>query len=249
MYRRDGDNLVVVTPQGGSVLSWQRHEHQILGPARMVRVGNNLKLRGETHWCFPNFGPVPAEVLIVSPQHGGLRDFLMEATASPMPLIPRGSRARFERANVAAGVSIMNDQLHVWLTGSNKTKERMPVLPALHPYFAVPPGGFWASMDHKCFARVDRTKQMSENISGVAKVIPRTGSVSVELGGIGRIAMTLPNHCTHIVVWSDKPQEYVCVEPVFGTPGTFGKEEGQWLEPGEGMACEVTFQIQPHYRY
>src|SRR3989344_3814227 len=189
MWLTGGSNRVLVSPQGGSVLLWQHRERFILGPARTVKVGGELKLRGETHWCYPNFGSVGAEKYQL-PKHGWLRDTVL-ATRAHGTVHAHFARLPGFDLPVEVITSIdQDDTLRASLSVTNRGEERVPILPALHPYFATPEDGL-------------------------------------------------------VVVGSDRPECYVCVEPVFGKPGTFGDPDGRWLEQDETAECDAVFHFTP----
>ncbi len=78
-----------------------------------------------------------------------------------------------------------------------------------------------------------------------AKTIERTGAVTVEIAGLGQVEMDLPDACTHLVLWSDQPDKYACVEPVFGMPGTFRSDEKNGLWPNVPSLLEIGMRFVP----
>ena len=245
-----GYHAVWTTPQGGSILQWQYREHTILGPPRVALVGGDLKDRGVSHWCFPNFGPVPAGVLSDNQQHGWLRETVMDIHGfshedAQFRTSPEDGDGDGD-TDVQVSVSLTEDGVSTELFATNRGDQPMPVLPAYHPYFTVPAsGGLEVRMNAEVLAYVMPTTRIHKGIPHVARIISRTGVVSVALFGIGEVILKLGGHCTHIVIWSDDPMSYVCVEPIFGTPGTFGTAEGRWLKPGEQTFCQVGFEFRP----
>jgi len=247
MWLKNGDHSALVSPQGGSILQWQWREHMILGPTRMVRVGDELRARGESHWCYPNFGTPPPTWATLG-KHGPFRKILLHPHLGgtfQFANFTGDSRHGGERKKVSYKLGTEGLIAKFSIDHSGKGMKRVPILPAFHPYFAVPRDGFWASMDHSCIARAVPKSGNYWNVSAQANIIERTGDVAVELGGICRITLDLPDDCTHIVIWSDDPSSYVCVEPIFGKPGTFGKPEGRWIDPGERIECNVRLDFEP----
>jgi hypothetical protein len=236
MWLRDGDFSAIVSAQGGSVLQWLYRERFILGPARMVRADNGeLKARGETHWCFPNFGSIKPEAGYEGPKHGFIRNTLMTAqkrnAATALFLDPATQTEACLRLSdnaLCAGIFY-------------RATERMPILPAFHPYFAVPPDGLVVSMGGKPLVSVHEGHP--EGVSNKALVLERTGEVKVELYGLGKVDIDLTDEWSHIVLWSDKPSEYICIEPVAGVPGSYGAKEGRWLEPNQQFASVVIMRF------
>ncbi len=238
---------MIVSPKGGSVLQWQWREHFILGPARKVLVGGEMKERGETHWCYPNFGPIrEPKYASTFPQHGLLRSTVLET------LSHNGMHARFYAPSPAwgQGLSIstfvltgLSASVQMGLSVTNNSKQRLPVLPALHPYFQTPKEGLRVVVGGVCVAEI--LKGLSRGISSPAWAIKRTGDIFVELCGIGVVELRPSQDCTHIVIWSDAPDEYVCVEPVFGTPMSYGTPGGRWLRPGRTINSWCAFDLSP----
>ena len=140
MWLKNGDHSALVSPQGGSILQWQWREHMILGPTRMVRVGGELKSRGESHWCYPNFGTPPPEWRTLG-KHGPFRKTLLEphfgGTHQSANFIGSGGHGSAgKKVDYNLGTEGLIAKLSAWHSGMNA--QRAPILPAFHPYFAVP---------------------------------------------------------------------------------------------------------------
>lgn len=249
MWLKNGDHSVLVSPQGGSILQWQYKEHMILGPTSMVRVGDDLKARGESHWCYPNFGTPPPQWATLG-KHGSFRRTLLRPYFNSM----MSQIANFKRRGLDAGMyaevsyDLGLDGLQAKLSVRHYDGGvRAPILPAFHPYFAVPTEPLMALTvkmgdEELCFAS---TKGVCSGVSRKARVHERSDNlVEVNIETVGKVTLDLPDDCTHIVVWSDNPRSYVCVEPIFGKPGTFNKPEGRWIEPGERIECNVRLDFQ-----
>ncbi|TSC70933.1 MAG: hypothetical protein CEO12_58 [Parcubacteria group bacterium Gr01-1014_46] len=251
MLLRKGDHSVWATSEGGSILSWQWREHNILGPARFVRVDGELKLRGETHWCYPNFGSVPEGANFNYPKHGHLRNVVLDIERlyddSAQFYLPSNRTGNSTEVRVDLGVH--NWGVSTWLSAINRGDERVPMLVGSHPYFVVPEDGLEVWVNGKLEAEVVRLGAgllQSAGVFSKARILPRFGGrVAVNLKGLGEVHLGLHDHCSHIVIWSDCRAEYICVEPVFGEPGEFGTEEGNWLSKNESTFCQVDFNFKP----
>lgn len=231
----------LVSAQGGSVLQLQWQDKLILGPARMIRSGGKLKRRGASHWCFPNFG-IPPKDLEYFPKHGYLRDIVV----APKVWSDRG--VSFETSErdlkISTICTLWPSQLDVGLFVENLGKCVLPILPAFHPYFAVPEHGLRVTMGGKLLCHTDGARGV-DGISAKARVHERGQNlpIYIELIGIGTIKMDPGINCRDVVIWSDEPSQYACVEPVFGRVGTFGMPEGQSLKPGGKIDCNVIFEL------
>lgn len=251
MWLKNGDHSALVSPQGGSILQWQYKEHMILGPTRMVRVDDELKARGESHWCYPNFGTAPPEWQAVCPKHGPFRKILLEPHLGEtfqfahFTHVPKHGHAGM-RVDYNVGTEGLIAKLTVDHLGP--LAKRVPILPAFHPYFAVPQVplmGLTVRIGDKelCFAS---SKGVCSGVSKEARVHERGDNlVEVTIDAVTTVTLEPSDDCTHIVVWSDNPRSYVCVEPIFGMPGTFGKPEGRYIDPGERIECTVRLDFGP----
>ena len=245
MWLKNGDHSALVSPQGGSILQWQWREHMILGPTHMVRVGDELKSRGESHWCYPNFGTAPPEWQAVCPKHGPFRKILLEPQfGETFQFAEFTGKPGRGGAGMKVDYNLGTDGLIAKLSVDHlgKLNQRVPILPAFHPYFLVPTGlrmRLTVRMGDKELCWAGNSGSCS-GVSKEARVYERGDNlIEVTIDTVGKVTLDLPDDCTHIVVWSDYPCSYVCVEPIFGKPGTFGKPEGRWIDPGERIECNV----------
>ena len=177
-------------------------------------------------------------------KHGWLRDSILETRSHGQVHAHFVAPPPDFYLPVAVSVCVDESALRASLSVTNRGEERVPILPALHPYFATPEDGLRVMMGNNIVAQVF-SDQEPWRVSDEARVLERTGDVRVILCGVGTVDLRLPKSCTHMVVWSDRPDSYVCVEPVFGRPGTFGDPDGRWLAPGETAECDVTFEFAP----
>jgi|GEM_PF-3460052 len=261
MYLNCDDHSLFVSYQGGSILQWQWKDHFILGPTRMERVGDDHKLRGESHWCFPNFGSahVPlsqsGELL---PKHGFLRQHTMTPARPTMDFARTSTRFAFLSTRIEVTPRFLwqseiktthfaardpdshEFKLTSCLTVQNITESviSMPILPALHPYFSTKQGATILIGQREIHTG-------REAVFGPL-VIERQDPINIRLS-FGTVIMKPSDNCKWLVVWSDKPSSYICVEPIFcGKPGTFGTGEHEtFLPEGKTVQCEIQFTFIP----
>lgn len=262
------NHSVLVSPKGGSALRWQWREHDIFWPMGMAQVGNTLKERGGAFWCFPNFGPVAPDSKWPQPQHGFLRREVLgviscsdESARFTSPLRLQSERDTGGLRVREVGVVVDPEGFRASLCMKNVGPERIPILPAIHPYFKVPPDGFSLKINQWCMGWSPNqpteeknmpsptlSKERLKNRMAEGVVIPLSFRLPIEvhLHGIGCVELWPSRFCSHVVVWSDNLPKYICVEPVFGEPGTYGdSDRGKWLEPGAEETCEVNFRFRP----
>lgn len=246
MFLNFNDHSVLVSCQGGSILQWQWKEHFLLGPARTERIRDQLRLRGESHWCFPNFGSAPEDVKL--PKHGFLRTLVMDPAKVDdyyIDLFQRFGPEEFETWDGEIGVVTRqadHDDLVTTLRVKNTSEQRrgkgMPILPGMHPYFNTEHGGVIIVGGEE--VQFDKRKPFGP------LVVERRDPICVKFQ-FGSLYMRPSNNCGWLVLWSDKPASYFCVEPVFlGKPGTFATENHEtYLGKGKTARCEVMFTFVP----
>lgn len=236
---KDRQYTALVSPQGGSILQWQYQDQFILGPPEVVKKEGELKLRGVTHPCYPNFGKPPEHKLHPG-RHGWLRDRLMRVKPAENE---DGDRADFEYEGgfaeklITSWTQVDNGGLSTGI--EVEMNERTPVLYGLHPYFAKPAGGITVDVGEESFYTGSLTTGESQIIAIKRRVI------YVHLAGVGRVQMNLTPNFTHLVLWSDCLYQYLCVEPVCGEPGSYAMEHGVYIEAGAKFHAEVGFQFTP----
>jgi galactose mutarotase-like enzyme len=245
MLLAKGSHAAQVSPEGGLLSSWYYEKYPILYPATPRLADGQWKLRGGAFWTLPNFGPDKRKVEHPYPQHGFLRTKMLSLAPSHSKSEVHFAFHGGSEGEAQVGYELRNLTLDTSLTYRNTSVERIPLLVAYHPYFAVPPQGLLVMMQGVPDPCIAYTDQKGEARFPRA-AIKRTGAVSIYLQGIGVVDLALEQSCTHILIWSDQQEKYLCVEPIFGTPGTFGHEEqGEWLGAGKHARYTVGFRFTP----
>lgn len=253
MMIRHRDHLIIMSDEGGSILLWQWGENIILGPTRLVRTGDVLRIRGESHWCFPYHGSAPAgSPFEDSPKHGYLRDTAMiPGRYHSQHAIHTAATAMNEiwASLLLTEVMLQTDGqphdtlLHAlectFLRSLFPQFTNLPILPAAHPYFNTE-GGATVSIGGN---------EIGLDCAQLGPLrIARRDPIIIDRP-FGRITMkvTGSHDCDWIVVWSDNPGAYVCVEPIWaGEPGSFATlNQKTFLEPDHTVRCRVEYEFEP----
>lgn len=256
-----GEQTLGISPEGASILLWRVGGNTILGPEREVLIGQELKKRGRSHWCFPNHGQVLGSVPRNQtpwsgwPQHGFMRDQPMaqakvdENSVEYEQLIEaRGPRRWFFQVKVLYTLGSRSEPevvhwLSAWLHIKNVSSAgaKAPILPALLPYF-------------NCQGQDSSGVTVRTGTTSRPFLKGAVGPLSLDLVdpvvidlGFGCVQMRTTKECRSLVVWSDQAESYICVEPIFfGQPGTFGQDGQQrYLDPGEMVSCKVDMEFYP----
>lgn len=252
LFITHANNRVGVNPQGGYVTSWQITREG--GTVEdVLYVGSQVKRSG-VPILFPHFGR--SEVYRM---HGFGRDSLWEIVEQVQnrvvmqlsdAMIDEAARLEYPYAFVVRiSVEIGADnQLMYGLDITNTGNVPMPILPGLHPYWAIPHGqkkslkidginGFDAG-------KIDWEQQPPDDIYDFS------GTVTVSLPNwtlaIDEVTDGEPK-VKNLVVWSQTPvrdpdYDFVCVEPVCGVH--YGIEQNPILiEPQQVWSMKLRFGI------
>ena len=192
------------------------------------------KRRGGAHVCLPYFGPDAAGVL---PQHGFGRDVEWSVEV----LSDNEIRCVYEeiKDGVSTGfyASILyklfedNNSFVTALTAANQSSRSEPfaVTPGFHPYFAVDPedtylnGGRIQLTDYEPF-----------------KSFPESSTMTLHSGG--RTITVSSQDLRHMIVWTDKRGDYLCVEPTLSGNG-FDSTKTSEHTLGAGAVAAYSYSI------
>lgn len=236
-----------LSPQGGVVTNWRVGAMDILYPQQIVAVGNEQKLRGGVHVCFPNFGEVPRRHRL--PKHGFVRGLdgikqsdptFVESTVT----FAKGKKGNWRHCKVKIAASLQEGgrQLRYSLRADlekNRDVETLPFNLGMHPYFSTPYG--------EAMLHVGGSSYPIQGLIEEPRYIPYGGRAALSIPGCGAIEIwadhrLAPLRTAHLVLWRDSI-EYVCVEPILELPEVFDTARGSYLRAGEPFSASVTFLV------
>ena len=253
--------MTFVMQANSTISGWQAPDgSNILFPEMEIKFGKGKKLRGGAPVCCPNFGNAPTDGPyegVVLPKHGLVRTCGMED----------GRPVQGNRALHQDGPEVTEDgwtQNHyifqypcfheVWVSaklGKSQLQQEqmrhrislgteaihdvdMPYSIGFHPYFATAGGNFllrhagqsWKGRE----LTVDDPFYIPAN-NPLLDVVTQSFSVQIEI----------VRGYTGFYVWTDRPDLYICVEPVRVDP------EDRWLllQAGEATVCECLMTYSP----
>lgn len=238
-----GVTKAMVSPIGGTVTSFGVDGKDVFFPQQMI----GEKKRGGCPICAPWFGSSPRG--LDKYKHGFLRNLIeqnhiIDKSAVELDFFNLTDRGpypwdypwdiRFKTVSL-----VKDSQLFMALETERLAKDGnaspAPILPAFHPYFACQDAS-------KVVVRIGTGGKEHRGFSEEARSIPLTDNLVVVCLPGWKVAMALdwtfsPPLGTgfsdaRIVLWSDAPDKYVCVEPVFGGKTYFEDEvNGKFLVP------------------
>ncbi len=210
-----GKTKAVVSTIGGTVLSFNVDGRDILFP---YFVEKNGKARGGCPICSPYFGLVPE---FGEKKHGYLRD--IEATEiigqgyNSIQMLfdcagtPDYPWSLMHEVNVIVREGMLSVSLKIERPNDGLF-DRAFINPGFHPYFS----GY--SDDILVVSGLGNYSGFSEH-SKAFEI--RSSALVIEENG-KRIAMRLEGNFSkksHVVLWSDDPERYFCVEPILSKDG------------------------------
>lgn len=246
------DITVVLDSHGAKVLSLEHTGNNILyyDPHDIPHSGIPL--------CFPNFGPLENGKLIVNGkyftmgQHGFIRDHNFEIKHKSADSVTFSLKSDVASLTVfpfefefTAKYSIIKKGMLMKLIMKNNSRQKMPIAPGVHPYFAVdnPKEIFLNTKAERGNDNSDGYREMALEESGVFKITDRdkTGLKTVLVQGIPdmhlishRLKKTKivtgkertielvsdPEVFNRMTVWrKTADSKFICVEPAFKQNG------------------------------
>lgn len=173
-------------------------------PILFPRTRLGEKLRGGSHVCYPYFGPDRAGLL---PQHGFGRTvaWQVEVSADERTVMCRYDEAQHElfaglSAQLRYHLNATGDELATELTVTNHSDQPRAVMPGFHPYMAVDPAD----------VRLNG-KQIDVADFEPFRSFPDSAKMTLETAG--RTVTVSSGDLTHMIVWTDAQDNYLCVEP------------------------------------
>lgn len=117
---------------------------------------------------------------------------------------------------------------------------KAPILPGFHPFFAC------KDADK---VRVFSGDKKYQGFAEKSKMIPlKTRDIHIVIPGSHEIEMTLLGDFfkfkqPQMVLWTDAPGKYFCVEPIFQDQRLFETTDGFYLDKFEFLRLEVSFRV------
>lgn len=216
----NGDSWVEIDPQGAWITEFVTAQGDVFYPRRLISASDgSQKLRGGCHVCLPNFGPGGESGLT---QHGFGRTSLWNIenqTENSVTFSLRGGGVGYEGLESRL-IYELHDQV-VWMTlhAYNSGTEQLAIAPGFHPYFAV---------HGESELRVDGVSYEPHLLEPAVFIKGEVGQVIV-----GKSAYKISSTgMTQWALWSDRPAEYICVEPT-SAGCSFADDEPAMLQRGE----------------
>lgn len=221
---RNRETEIHISSTGGTITSAMVGKREILYPWR--QIGD--KARGGCHICAPWFGHSPRD----KKKHGYLRDLeaqdvQLNSDSAKLVFCHAGNENYPWSLGYEIGVHAQADGLKMTLRierMEDKEVTPAPILPAFHPYFGCEDESnvkvLMGTSSHHGFSYESRMVPLTNK---AFLIVMLKTDILMKLGG----AFAAPQ--SQIVLWTDAPEDYVCVEPVLQDKKSFDTQRGQSL--------------------
>lgn len=234
-----GPAEIRISTFGSNVVRFISGGREVFFPRQNIRE----KERGGMHFCLPWFGSSPR-----GPRKHG---FLRETRAIRSSIKSRELSMDFHlnstekypwelNSSAVTKISesgIFESLLRIERPKDDKIEDPAPILPGFHPYFA----------GNAADARVMVGNEEYCGFSEKSNSVPFTGNpvmiflpdrtIEIELGG------AFMQYEPHLVLWSDSPKNYFCVEPILQPAPLFESDHGCYLDPGEDLEVSLSITV------
>ena len=221
-----------------TITSWKVDGIDVLFPEQNMLINGQKKKRGGIPICFPNFGKPISYGGIEIPQHGFLRDkekmFYRAQTQNHFVVMSGMVDAYGLSYSTSIKMQVHHQfntptliqELSVWSGDKFKT---MPLCLGFHPYFKV---------NRKYLNFIRDGKAMNMEIFSGEKLLQAQkfdfkNVFEIQLDErLSVVMVCLGDFETghqQVCIWSDNPDEYVCVEPIIHKPELFGTLFGHFV--------------------
>ena len=235
----DNNNIAIISDDFPTVTSWNVEGVDILFPEQDLLIAGKQKKRGGIPICFPNFGKPVNYKGVEIPQHGFLRDTknsLYQNQSKDNSFITMigkvGAYGVHYFMNIKMqvhhhfNIPTLTQTMHIT---SGDSRETMPLCLGFHPYFKV-------NRKYLNFFRDGKAMNMnlfSDQTCLPAQKIDFQNVFVIQLDEKLSVAITclgdFETGHQQICIWSDRPNEYICIEPIIHDNTLFGTDQGYFV--------------------
>jgi len=223
-------NTAIISDEFPTPISWNVDGREIILPEQLLLINNEEMKRGGIPICFPNFGPATYNGTEIR-RHGFLRDtkaLLRSQTGSKLML--HGKVADYGLSyDIIASFQVNNlgapTLIQTLATRSTSGKD-MPICLAFHPYFKINRKYLnfikdGVGMDMNLFNDSSLLQAKKFGFHNTFE-IRLDEDLSVEMTCLGDFETGQQQVC----IWSDSPNQYICIEPIMHDHKLFGTPQG-----------------------
>lgn len=220
-----------VNTNGGYIDSLKLGDKPIFFPKLMVKIGDELKVRGGMHVCAPNFGVSTIDETL--PAHGFCRDRewkIEESRESSIKLSLEGEGG-YEDTLFTLFYEVTNKSLFASIKIENQSQSDKLIAPAFHPYFYS---------DHEDFL-IDDVQINKEDLPN--SIYNKSESQEFSSNDNHIVVKGITN-VNEFVFWTDFKGDYICVEPTYNSTAFLDENRKTYkLGPGKDFELKIEIKI------
>lgn len=248
--------------KGCHVETWQYQNIHLFYPLQKAHItGDIFKKRGGMFTALPNYGKAVEVEGVMLPQHGTFRDTnsysFFENSSKVKGKYALEKNDAYHDVSVVQEIKLLEKEcgFEQMTTISLKAgaKKAVPLNIGLHPYFAVNarPGKEPFIVSIPTIVEPVTMKSLFPNKESYSLLVPLPPGVnflSVMTNGRGEgnqpiiIDMKFSDVFKNVVIWTDNPGKYICVEPIMSDWHSF-PEDAYKLHPGKNLLLYASFAL------
>lgn len=266
MTEEESDSKAVICPErGGILLQLTLGGKEIFYLQEETFKDKTKNVRGGNPILFPICGPLPNNEYTLNgssyimKQHGFAREkpwtvdqlepfrvtLVLEDDEETRKVYPFQFRLRFT-------YELKDGKLTIHQNYENLSKTSMPFYAGFHPYFLgnhsnskynIPSSRYLDYSDHTIKERTSATAELDIKDSKIYNQL--SDPVSSFKNDDYTLHLAYSEQFKYIVLWSERPDEYICMEPWMAQAEGFSKNNGVIeLEPGQLIEAKCAFSIE-----
>ncbi|WP_073997269.1 aldose epimerase family protein [Anaerococcus urinomassiliensis] len=220
-----------VNTNGGYIDSLKLGDKLIFFPKVMVKIGDELKVRGGMHVCAPNFSA--DKIFNKLPSHGFCRDRdwkIEDSNDSAIRLsLSIEGEGDYEDVLFKLSYELVEKSLFATVKIENNSSSDKIIAPAFHPYF-------YANHDDFVIDDIQINKDDLPN-----SIYSKSNSQGFRANGNHIMVKGITN-VNEFVFWTDFKGDYICVEPTYNSIA-FSDKNKQTYKLGPGNEFELKIEI------
>ncbi|WP_019242129.1 MULTISPECIES: aldose epimerase family protein [Bacillus] len=266
MTEEQSNSKAVLCPErGGILIQLALRGKEILYLQEETFSDITKNIRGGNPVLFPICGPLPDNEYVLDgntysmKQHGFARNkpWKVEAMeANKVTLLLEDDEETREQYPfefcLRFTYELKDGQLLIHQQYENRSQRVMPFYAGFHPYFKgnhskskynIPSSQFFDYSDNETKKRTGATADLDIRDTKVfLRLSDSTSSIQNERY---TLHVSYSQHFKHALLWSERPEEYICLEPWMAEAGSLtNKEDIIQLEPGKTLEAECSYSIE-----
>ena len=224
-------SLININTMGAYIGNFEINNKPIFFPRVMVKIGQELKVRGGMHICAPNFGANNTDLEL--DQHGFARDLEWEVIDQKESsiLLKLDGIKDYENVEFRLNYELKDTSLFARLEIINNSNERKLISPGFHPYFY---------QDHRPILINNVEFEKDKLIDSIYEPGKNQEFIAngnhIEIRGLQNI--------NEYVFWTDFKGDYICIEPTYkGNSFEVDYKDSYELKENESFVQEIEIKV------